>query len=351
MYLPLLNLAPAEMLALESLPERDKDELRVVFPLRKWLTSKSLSKSFDRISKANGQRPSYLLPPDLPLSEADDAGVALELRPLLSPRGGYDAWCSFFEADQGSPFIPTLQLNDASQFDAQAARLIALGRGALVHVPRSALQFIDAIAARTAQHTGGGADVVFLIDLGRQSKNLLLQEAELHAVVARILARCSSARVAVSCSTFPPSFGETRGQEIYERTLFQQLRRHFGNALVYSDRGSARAEMTGGGGTPYPRIDYPLGGEWRFFRTEEYEAFETGYRKLAAQLMSGGTPWDPAIRIWGTQMIEKTRLGDRTGITSPARSTAVRINLHLHRQLWYDDPDRLYETDDDWNDI
>jgi hypothetical protein len=60
--------------------------------------------------------------------------------------------------------------------------------------------------------------------------------------------------------------------------------------------------------------------------------------------------WDAGLRLWGTQMIERTSLGDPDAITSPARATATRINIHLHRQLFFDDPDGLYETDEDWSD-
>jgi hypothetical protein len=60
--------------------------------------------------------------------------------------------------------------------------------------------------------------------------------------------------------------------------------------------------------------------------------------------------WDARLRVWGTQMIERTALGDPDAILSPARATATRINLHLHRQLFFDDPDGLYETDEEWMD-
>jgi hypothetical protein len=56
-------------------------------------------------------------------------------------------------------------------------------------------------------------------------------------------------------------------------------------------------------------------------------------------------------RVWGTQMIERTALGDPDAITSPVRATAARINIHLHRQLFYDDPGAgLYDTDEEWTD-
>ncbi len=108
--------------------------------------------------------------------------------------------------------------------------------------------------------------------------------------------------------------------------------------------------MGGGGGEPYPRIDYPQFQEWCFFRAEGPRRYKGGYLDLARDLIENPI-WDPDVRVWGTQMIEKTKMGEEDGISSPARSTAVRINLHLHRQLWFDRPEQIYDTDDVWQDL
>lgn len=349
MYLPYLNLAPAEMLALETLPEGDKDALRPAFPLRRWTTTKDLDKTFARISKAFGARPAFLFAPEATI-EAEDGSVAAELNRLLNSSDGYAAWCALMATPKCQQFIPALQLRDASEFDLQAQRLVALGRGVTVLLPRNAFPFANTISQRTAHHSDGGRGVTFFFDLGRETRHLLLQEAELRQIGETVLNNCPHARIAVTCSTFPDSFDSKTSQEIYERSLFQQLRRHFGDHIAYSDRGSARVEKGGGGGNlPYPRVDYPLATEWRFYRTQTPLEYKGGYQDISKKLMEGSL-WDPRLRVWGTQMIEKTKNGDETGISSPARSTAVRINLHLHRQLWFDQPHRLYDTDDDWSD-
>lgn len=351
MYLPLLKLSPAEMLALENLPERDKDALRPIFPLRHWLSTKALNRAFDRIEKAYGARPAYLLPPTSPKSD-DASPTAAELRQLLSSANGYQNWCELFTTGRGQNLIPSLQLADAGQFDQQAEVLLSLLRGALVHFTRAAFPVISAVVARVAALTNLGAGIIFIIDLGKEGKTILLQQAELTALCERILQACPASTIAVSASSFPASFSSIRSQEIYERQLYEAMRARFGAALHFSDRGSARAETAGGGSTdPYPRIDYPMSSEWLFYRTATSVAYAGGYKTVAAALMNDSDVWDPKLRIWGTQMIEKTRLGQTGGISSPARSTAVRINLHLHRQLWIDDPNGLYDTDDDWQDL
>lgn len=351
MYLPLLKLSPAEMLALENLPERDKDALRPIFPLRHWLSTKTLDRAFERIEKSYGKRPAFLLPPASP--KIDDASPnAAELRGLLDPANGYEGWCELFATGRAQHFIPSLQLADASQFDHQAGVLLALDRGALVHFPRGAFHVVNAVVARVAAHTNLGESILFLIDLGKEGKSLLLQQAELTALCDRILQACPNSTIAVSASSFPASFTSIKSQEIYERQLYEAMRVRFGAALHYSDRGSARAEAAGGGSTdPYPRIDYPLSDEWLFYRTATSVAYAGGYKAVASALMNASHIWDAKLRVWGTQMIEKTKMGQAGGISSPARSTAVRINLHLHRQLWFDEPSALYDTDDDWEDL
>lgn len=337
------------MIALEELPERDKDSLRPIFPLKRWLSTKTVDKAFDRIEKAYGSRSAFLVQPALPLP-GDQSDIANELRALGNPADGFRNWCDLFTAGRALHHTPSLQLTDAVQFDLQASRLLALGRGAIVVLNRQAFQFATPIAARVAAHVAGGAGVVFLLDFGKQGHTLLVQDLVVSQLCDTIFASCPNAYVAVSASSFPDSFGVTEGQEIYERLLFQSLRARFGASFVYSDRGSARAEKPGGGGVPYPRVDYPLATQWRFFRTDAPAPYKGGYKELAGDLMKSEGVWDPNIRIWGTQMIEKTQLGESSGISSPARATAVRINLHLHRQLWFDDPIRLYDTEDDWTD-
>jgi len=349
-YRPLLNLAPAEMIALEKLPERDKDALTPIFPLRPWLTTKTLEKAFDRIEKAYGTRPAFLIPPSLPPA-LQQTGPSNEIRALLDPANGYDAWCQLFESGRGQTLTPGLQLTDAQQFDQQANRLLALGRGAIVTFTRSAFPFVGTIASRLGAMTGGGDGIVFLIDLGKQGRTYLIQVAELAPICGRILNACPNATISVCSSSFPDSFDALESQDIYERQLFHALQSQYGGTVVYSDRGSARAEKQGGGGVPFPRIDYPLQAEWRFYRTEVQTDWSVGYTGLATKLMGQQSVWDPNLRIWGTQMIEKTHLQQSGAIASPARSTAVRINLHLHRQLWFGNPDGLYDTDDEWVDF
>ena len=61
--------------------------------------------------------------------------------------------------------------------------------------------------------------------------------------------------------------------------------------------------------------------------------------------------WIDGLHVWGTQVIEFTSKKHKLGINSPARATAVRINLHMHQQLYYNSSlATLLDTDEDWED-
>ncbi|WP_432807239.1 beta family protein [Leclercia adecarboxylata] len=72
--------------------------------------------------------------------------------------------------------------------------------------------------------------------------------------------------------------------------------------------------------------------------------------KAAACEMINTDYWNGNLHLWGTQMIEKTCLGDPYGITSANRATAVRINLHLYQQLHYNDSLEDLDTEEEWVD-
>lgn len=247
--------------------------------------------------------------------------------------------------------IPSLQLGDLTALHAQAARLAALGRGLAIYLPRQTHGRLRDIGTVVAQHTNGGRDVCAILDLGQRGADLLGAQAATVGLVTTLRHSLPHATVAVSASTFPSDFVALNAQEIFERAHFTGVAGQLGQAgLVYSDRGSARAEkQMGGGGTPAPRVDLAQAAEWRFFRDGSGGDRVDGYITQARAAVTS-TAWDANLRVWGVQMIERTAARDRNAIKSPTSSAAARINIHLHRQLFFDDPAALYETDEEWSD-
>jgi hypothetical protein len=346
-YIPILNLRPAEMQALEELPENDKNLMLPFIHLGPWTTAHHLASSLDRVELAYDDKPIYITLYE-PESGEGDRPVHHQLANLRNPENGYKAWCQFVESKDN--FIPAIQLKVLSEIKQQVEFLYSLGRGIMVSIEKPRFPGIEAIARIIADGTDGGNDVCFLLDFGKINDAILLED-QAGVYATNILTAAPNCHVAISASSFPSSFGSMSEQEIFERIGFNNLRKKpFGSRLIYSDRGSARAERQNGGGVPLPRIDYPIKSQWEFFRSDGTLEKSTAYFEQAKRAMTS-TNWDSKLRVWGTQMIERTALGDQSAIVSPARSTAARINIHLHRQLFYDDPDALYDTDDTWSDL
>ncbi|WP_165371584.1 beta family protein [Pseudolysobacter antarcticus] len=349
-YVPILDLRPAEMVALEELPEKDKGLMCPLFKLRPWLGSIELDNSVAKIKEVYGSRPCFLMLCDERVGETRRK-VHDDLDRLRSSTNGFSAWCDFIEAQGNKQFIPSLQLSDPNQFDLQAERLVALSRGLVVVIELDLLPFLSTIVSRASRLTNQGTDVLFLLDFGRQEARFL-QEKNLIIDSIKIISEIApNAAISFSASSFPDLFTTIVSRHIFERQLFNQIRAEIYGRLIYSDRGSARAErQAGGGGIPAARIDYATGDDWFFFRDSASTPDRGRAYSEQAQHLIRSPYWDGRLHLWGTQMIERTAYGDPLAITSPNRSTAVRINIHLHQQLFYGDSSGLTDTEEPWID-
>lgn len=365
-YAPILALSPSEMSALQELPDKDKNIILPIIPLKGWMTARKLSSSIDRLRKSIGNRKwvaaldknfltdnkSFLFTGSYPRD------VFYEIKDLFDSTNGYDNWFNFI---QGVPeAIPSMILDELSEFDSQLIKLKSLGRGIVVIFDFNKISLDDYHAIVNSISKQFVDNIFIIYDLGTINKNYRDLITPLTKVINNTKALISNAIVSVSCTSFPSSFaGYEHGENpIYERLFFNELTSEtFSYKFIYSDRGSARIEkQSGGGGIPSPRIDYPLKNDWRFVRKEfdvpndvsEGEK-EDLYMQCAKTIMSKEY-WISELHLWGTQMIELTSVGDKFGINSPQKSTAVRINLHLYTQLHYNDEIKSIDTDEDWED-
>lgn len=358
-YLPLLAISIAEMRALQELSGMGKDELLPYMALQPWGVSEALENTLTRITAAYGDRP-YIA--DIAPARRPATGlrpVHHELQQLRIPERGYANWCSFVE--ERPSIIPTVQLGDLEQLPTQIGRLSRLGRGLAVYLQAPQFGIMGQLAAAIGAQTGGGADTVVIVDLGQQTAGRLADQAIAAGFVRTMRQSMPLSAISLSASTFPSGFTGVDQQAIFERAHFDGVANAVGaDLLIYSDRGSARAErQTGGGGAPAPRVDLAFNDHWTFFRDGDGDGDEPddngaeGDRIDAyiaqARRARRSNDWDNGLRIWATQMIERTAGGDRNAIKSPMSSTAVRINMHLHRQI-HIDGGGLYDNDEEWSD-
>lgn len=365
-YFPILALSPSEMVALEELPGKDKDIILPVIPLKGWSSSIKLKNSTARIKKAIGDRP-WLATIDAAflrdnkeyqLTGVYPREVFNEISELLDSGDGYKKWFDFLSEIQEA--IPVLQLGDLSELNNQISRMSSLSRGIAVVFSLSDIEsgVCSGVIGALAEHNIENVYIIY--DIGTIGSNYCDYILEIESLVQKASEKISGAMISVSASSFPSSFaGYENGENpIFERRLYEKIRQDMPDVhLVYSDHGSARVEkQTGGGGIPAPRIDYPLKDDWRFIRKEFMDANDVQdaekemlYTSIAKEI-SQKDYWIPELRLWGTQMIELTAQGEKYGINSPQKATAVRINIHLHNQLHYHAGGDVVDTDEDWID-
>lgn len=366
-YIPILAISPAEMAALEQLPDKDKDKLLPLFSLKGWATANKLENTLNRITKSISSRAwiadldiSFLTDNKVYLFTGDypDRPVFKELKELTNPYNGFENWCAFIERNEN--LIPCIRHESLENIENQIHRLSSLNRGLVFRInPTDSNQekhsrIINALNATKAK------DVLIIYDLETIDRNY---EEIINPLLSFMLEAKTSIQdltLSVSATSFPNGFAKQNHghNSIYERVLFNKIiKKEELHPIIYSDRGSARAlKQDGGSGTPPPRIDYPLKKDWQFVRQEfdehvpdSKEKRKQAYVEIANEVINAPY-WIPELRLWGTQQIELTAESNNFGIDSAMKSTAARINIHLFNQLHYNTEDSEINTDEEWID-
>ncbi|WP_339487829.1 beta family protein [Pseudomonas sp. EL_65y_Pfl2_R95] len=366
-YIPILAIKAGEITALDQLPDKEKDNILPLFPIRGWTTAHKLSSAIEKIKSCIGDR-QWIADIDETFLSSNktfmftgsypNIPVYKEIESLLNPENGYANWCSFIEQNKTS--IPCIRHENGIELRLQIKNLSALGRGLVLRINPNESNFLKhaIIIQELLEHKE--KNILIIYDLEAIDVNFNERRPLLEKYLAHAKQELPEAALSISASSFPSSFsGQKVGEHtIYERLLFNSLEAsQIYNPLIYSDRGSARArKQDGGGGTPPPRIDYPLKKDWKFVRREVSDNIpnskslrKAAYIEIAKEIIDSGY-WIPELRLWGTQQIELTAEGNEFAIYSAQKSTAARINIHLFTQLYYNSKYEYINTDEEWVD-
>lgn len=345
-YVPTVFLRPSELQAVAELPDSSKDNLVPIFCLKPWATAKLLSRSMDKISEVFPNREFFL---DIdPFYDRDAKRQSQhDFYELIDDEDNNQSWVDFF--DEFPNAFPCLQVNRANlaAIRNQIQGFTENEKTFLVRLDRdygeNFSEIIDLVCG--TDH----ADFGFVLDAG-WSRDLLSRSSWVDGLIKQITAnRDDNIPIIVTGSSFPNSFSQYEmGEEVsvHERSLFFQLQSQNNQArLVYGDWASSRSPSeAGGGGIIPPRIDLATSNSWEIFRADdEYPTFSD----LAEKVMASDA-YPRYLSIWATYMIEKTALDEPNGITNGRKAAAVRINMHLYRQLNFDNFDAAPDTDDDY---
>jgi hypothetical protein len=366
-YIPILAISPAEMTAIVQLPDKDKDILLPLFPLKGWVSAHRLENTLARIKTSIGNRAWIADIDERFLSENKvflftgrhpDTPIYEELKSLLDPNNGFENWCQFIENNEN--LIPCLRHETIEKIEEQIHRLSSLKRGLVLRICPNENNTEKHKIIIKALKDAETENVLIIYDLESIDINFNERISLLESLMSEAKRNIPNLTLSISASSFPSGFAGLLqgGNSIYERILFNKIEREdIFKPIIYSDRGSARAQkQSGGGGTPPPRIDYPLKKDWKFVRREveddapnSKERRKKAYIEIAKEIIASDY-WIPELRLWGTQQIELTAEESEFGIYSAQKSTAARINIHLLNQLYYDSIVSEINTDEEWVD-
>lgn len=339
------------MNGLEQLPGPSKDRLQPMFLLAPWVSSGRIQNSIERIEKAFPNRP-YFLDFDRDYKYTNiDAPAQLELKELRSSTDCYYNWCEFIS--QYEYLQPCIQHQEqtSSQLLDQIHRIQELGRIFCIRIELARYpDNIEEIVAALIKL--GTADYVIQID-GGWPDNLMLLESEVVSLISDHLFELD-ARIPfiVSYTSIPKGFSEIEGIKnvsFTNRNLIKNLERSTNRTkFIYGDWGSTRPREAGMASRPLPRIDYPTENSWLFARNKD----DNWNFQNAAQAIVNSSEWNESygLGVWGEQMIEQTSKSNDLGINTPQKNVAARVNIHLHRQAFYDVDLTSVNLDEEWID-
>lgn len=313
----------------------------------------SLQRAREKVLHAVGYRP-FTFELDLTYDPVETA-VSAEFEAIRVDNNGLDNWIAFVAETPNA--IPCIQVTaDPAKLISQVHALSQLNMGIAVRFPRSGFGAVNAVTKLL--DSLGFSDPIIVLDFEQTSYKYLTDVLNAKTLVSNVKAQCPAAWVAISSTSFPSSFKDISSQEIFEKSFYNSVLAEIDDVskLIYSDRGSARMPRDGGGGVPAPRIDIPTLSDWYFHRRELEPTAKKAERLRAYKAMAEkairSENWDRFLNIWGTQMIKLTELGSEYGITSPVKSTAARINIHLFKQATRLSSVSIPKlTEEDWVDL
>lgn len=259
---------------------------------------------------------------------------------LLSPAGGYAAWCAL--GLSAPNLIPVVQLADLVEARRLVETVTSVGRMVAfrvrLHDPKSVANFLFAAGGLKDPTLG-----IVILDAGYVRLDIAAGERQITEALDlanRALGGPVFDALTKVCmaGSFPSSLKDMPTTlRIVERDLFDRLAEKWD--VRYGDHASVHprvAEMFANGW--FPHVDVAHAREWHFQRGDKNRASKD-YIKLSNQLVSKPAIWAPKADCWGSETVERAAAGvltDASGVkmTSPGPWMGVRISQHLSQQAF-----------------
>jgi hypothetical protein len=353
-YLATLCVRQAELKGLKFLPGPSKDALTPVLLLAPWLNTSPLTRAIDKFEDSYPRRP-YFVDVDTYYQVSHNGTEAkAQWIQISQVPANLEIWWSLLE--QYPNAHPCIQM---------VGQPIELARAQIIwareHLRTFCLRFDFANANRRALPDWltqfllelvdeGVNDFAVILDFGLVEDPLSMAATATGFITHTLSELNPDIPIAISCTSFPSDFTVFDGLSecaFTNRELVNQVRQSTNRPrIVYGDWGSTKPRMYGHASPPKHRIDYPVDDAWAIARGQDEEIS----LQTAAEMIVGSQYWDGTLGVWGEQMIEDTAEEEESAINSMHKMYAARINIHLHRQAFYDHLPAPEALDEEWND-
>ncbi|MCE9651172.1 MAG: beta family protein [Parvibaculum sp.] len=266
-----------------------------------------------------------------------------ELAELLESRNGFERWrktvASFPQA------IPVLQFNDLlteqRQILRQASLLLANGSQIAFRLRLEDVNAAVPVVAQILSIVDDARKLLIIVDCGQGRQKLVERAAAASNAILRIrdeidLSQRSSLRsVCVSSSFTQPPGPYPRDYENYEPELWRAASEVFSFLLGDYAATYRRVSTT----TYIPdewvaSVVCPLDDIWLVYR-DQNQKDPDGWTKGAAAITRQGKYKDfgRLPGVWGDEVIQRAKEKNIDGVSSARFWHAVKVNIHIHRQI------------------
>ncbi|MEZ2577936.1 beta family protein [Buttiauxella ferragutiae] len=344
-YYPALRTRAAEITGLSNLAQDKKEKILPLISLGKWPRSEEIQASLDKSFEAMNNLPFIL---DVTKESSHHCTSSFE---LLSQEGGFKNWIEF--CSQSENIIPVVQMPDSAKLRdiSIQARTLEEENGSVAFRIRNLNTDINKTLTSLVSMRSPENAITF-IDLGYIRGNISAITAAAINSINQIRTEIPEAIISVLATSFPSSvanFCRENGQSGYIDILERELHQNIGgrDVSIYGDHGSIHSVVYDNMiGRYVPRIDIALDDAWYFERRpgQNKEGFVDAAKSILTEY-----PQYQDEKSWGALMIRNAASGDINGMGSPAKWIAVRVNLHLNKQIDLSEALKIdFDSDEDF---
>ncbi|VVA47757.1 hypothetical protein SERVES_01474 [Serratia ficaria] len=328
-YYPALRTRAAEILGLSQLTHEKKGKILPLITLGKWPRADDIQVSLDKTQDAMKGSPFIL---DVTQENKHHCPSSFD---LLSHENNFKNWISF--CSQNENIIPVVQMPESAKLRdiALQARTFEKEKGSIAFRIKNLNTDINKTLTSLVSLDSPENAIVF-IDLGYIRGNVSIVTSAAISAINQIRTEIPEAIISVLATSFPSSvanFTSGNGQSGYIDIIEREFHQTIGGrgVSIYGDHGSIHSVVYDDvGGRYVPRIDIALDDAWFFERRPGQDS--KGYIEAARSVLKA-YPNYLEEETWGATMIRNAASGDITGMGSPAKWIAVRVNLHISKQI------------------